>query len=125
MERFYEVFFDRVYGYVRRMLNEDHLAEDVTQDVFMHIQRSIHTYDPARDPGPWVFTIATNKVRDFWRTRRQKEAGLEASLDEEERKFRSPSRIPAFLSSGRSSRASSRRRSTSFLERARRSCCAT
>ena len=97
MERFYEVFFDRVYGYVRRMLNEDHLAEDVTQDVFMHIQRSIHTYDPSRDPGPWVFTIATNKVRDFWRTRRHKEAGLEASLDDEERKFRAPSRDPGPL----------------------------
>ena len=84
LERFYELFFDRVYGYVRRMLGEDGIAEDVTQDVFMHIQRSIHTYDPAREPGPWVFTIATNKVRDFWRSRRHKDAHLEASLDDEE-----------------------------------------
>jgi RNA polymerase sigma-70 factor (ECF subfamily) len=85
LERFYEIYFDRVYGYVRRMLGEDHLAEDVTQDVFMHIQRSIHTYDPARDPGPWVFTIAMNKVRDFWRSRRHKDAELESSLDDEDR----------------------------------------
>jgi len=97
LARFYETYFDRVYGYLRRMLGEDQLAEDVTQDVFMHIQRSIHTYDPSRDPGPWVFTIATNKVRDFWRTRRHKEAGLEASLDDEERKFRAPSRDPGPL----------------------------
>ena len=97
LERFYEVFFDRVYGYVRRMLSEDQVAEDVTQDVFMHIQRSIHTYDPARDPGPWVFTIATNKVRDFWRSRRHKDAQLESSLDDEERKTRAVSDAPGPL----------------------------
>jgi RNA polymerase sigma-70 factor (ECF subfamily) len=92
LERFYEIYFDRVYGYIKRMLGEDHLAEDVTQDVFMHIQRSIHTYDPAREPGPWVFTIATNKVRDFWRSRRHKDAQLETSLDDDDKPFRPPSK---------------------------------
>jgi len=97
LERFYEVYFDRVYGYVRRMLSDDQVAEDVTQDVFMHIQRSIHTYDPARDPGPWVFTIATNKVRDHWRSRKHRDGQLEASLDDEERRFRAPSKDPGPL----------------------------
>lgn len=97
LERFYEVYFDRVYGYVRRMLGEDHLAEDVTQDVFMHIQRSIHTYDPVREPGPWVFTIATNKVRDFWRSRRRKDLELESSLDDDGPPRDLPSREPGPL----------------------------
>jgi len=78
------MYFDRVYGYARRMLGEDHLAEDLTQDVFMHVQRSIHTYDPARPPGPWVFMIATNQIRDFWRSRRHQGVQVEASLDDEE-----------------------------------------
>jgi RNA polymerase sigma-70 factor (ECF subfamily) len=79
--RFYELFFDRIYGYVRRMLGEDHLAEDVTQEVFVHIQRSIATYDPARELSPWVFTIATNKVRDHWRSRRHHDSLRETSFD--------------------------------------------
>ena len=79
--RFYELFFDRIYGYVRRMLGEDHLAEDVTQEVFVHIQRSIATYDPARELSPWVFTIATNKVRDHWRSRRHHDSLREMSFD--------------------------------------------
>jgi RNA polymerase sigma-70 factor, ECF subfamily len=79
--RFYELFFDRVYGYVRRMLGEDHLAEDVTQEVFVHIQRSIATYDPARELSPWVFAIATNKVRDHWRSRRHHDKLRETSFD--------------------------------------------
>lgn len=92
LARFYEIYFDRVYGYLRRMLGEDHLAEDVTQDVFMHIQRAIHTYDPARAPGPWVFTIATNKLRDHWRSRRHKDGKLEDTIDGEERRLEPPAR---------------------------------
>jgi len=86
LARFYEIYFDRVYGYLRRMLGEDQLAEDVTQDVFMHIQRAIHTYDPARAPGPWVFTIAANKLRDHWRSRRHMDALLDATIDGEGRR---------------------------------------
>ena len=82
LERFYFVFFDRVYGYVRRLLREEHLAEDVTQDIFMHIQKSFPSYDPSRELRPWVFTIATNKVRDFWRSRRYKDARREVSVNE-------------------------------------------
>ena len=63
------------------MLGEDHLAEDVTQEVFVHMQRSISTYDPSRELGPWVFTIATNKVRDHWRSRRHNASQRETSLD--------------------------------------------
>ena len=53
----------------------------------MHIQRSLHTYDPARELAPWVFTIATNKVRDFWRSRRHRDSLQETSLDLEEAGF--------------------------------------
>jgi RNA polymerase sigma-70 factor (ECF subfamily) len=87
LARFYELYFDRVYGYVRRMLGEDHTAEDVTQDIFMHIQRSAKSYDPSRELDPWVFTIATNKVRDHWRSRRHRDGLSETSLDETETRF--------------------------------------
>lgn len=60
------------------------MAEDVTQDVFVHIQRSIGSYDPARSLAPWVFTIAANKVRDHWRSRRHHDALRESSLDDED-----------------------------------------
>ncbi len=67
---FFDLYFDRVYGYVRRLVQDDAEAEDLTQEVFLHVQRAISTYDPSRELRPWVFTIATNKVRDFWRSRR-------------------------------------------------------
>ena len=87
LEWFYSTYFDRIYGYVRRLLREDHLAEDVTQDIFMHIHRSLPSYDPQREFRPWVFTIATNKVRDFWRSRRHKDASREVGVDDEDGSF--------------------------------------
>jgi RNA polymerase sigma-70 factor (ECF subfamily) len=84
LERFYELYFDRVYGYVRRLLHEDHLAEDVTQDIFMHLHRSFEGYDPSRPLRPWVYTVATNKVRDHWRSRRHRDGLREVSATTEE-----------------------------------------
>ncbi len=78
---FYEVYFDRLYGYVRRMVGSEHIAEDVTQDIFMHIYKSLPKYDPSRALRPWIFTIATNKVRDFWRSRRHRDTLRETSFD--------------------------------------------
>lgn len=80
--QFYEVYFDRLYGYVRRMVGEEHLAEDVTQDIFMHVYKSLPRYDTARSLRPWVFTIATNKVRDFWRSRRHRDTLRETSYED-------------------------------------------
>ena len=92
LARFFDVFFDRVYGYIRRLVPDEHLAEDLTQDVFLHVQRALGTYDPARDPRPWVFTIATNKLRDHWRSSAHQQGRGEASLDHEEL----GERLPAF-----------------------------
>ena len=80
---FFDAFFGRVYGYVRRLVGDDHLAEDLTQDIFLHIQRSIESYDPDRDIRPWVFTIATNKVRDYWRSRRHRDSLTEESVEQD------------------------------------------
>ncbi len=84
LERFYEVYFDRIYGYVRRLLKEEHLAEDVTQDIFMHVHRALDSYDPERELRPWMFTIATNKVRDYWRSRRFADGQREVAADDGE-----------------------------------------
>lgn len=83
LERFYDVYFDQVYGYVRRMVREEHLAEDLTQDIFMHLHRALSSFDPARELRPWVFTIATNKVRDHWRSRRHVASQREVSVEED------------------------------------------
>jgi len=90
LARFFDATFDRVYAYLRRMVADEHLAEDLTQDVFLQVQRSLATYDPERDPRPWVLMIATNKLRDHWRSRAHHEGRQETSLDQDELSERLP-----------------------------------
>ena len=73
LERFFDLFYDRVFGHVARLLGDAHLAEDVTHDIFLHLHRQVERLDPERDPTAWVFTVATNGVRDYWRSRRHRQ----------------------------------------------------
>lgn len=66
---FFDVYFERVHAYVRGLVRHEQLAEDLTQDVFLQVHRALDTYDPARPLRPWVFAIAVNRVRDYWRSR--------------------------------------------------------
>lgn len=85
---FFDAFFTPVYSYVLRMVGDVTLAEDLTQEVFVQIYQKLETYDPGRDPQPWVFAIATNQVRSHWRWRQVREkksaagAEWEAAADE-------------------------------------------
>ena len=83
LAHFFDAYFERVYGYLRRLVPDEHQAEDLTQDVFLQVHRALSSYDPTRDPRPWLFTIATNKLRDHWRAR-PAGGGGELSLDDEE-----------------------------------------
>ena len=84
LARFFDAYFERVYAYLRRLVGDEHTAEDLTQDVFLQAHRALPSYDPARDPRPWLFTIATNKLRDHWRARAAQGASTVTSLDQEE-----------------------------------------
>lgn len=72
LERFFDEWFPLIHGYVRRQVADDHTAEDLTQDIFLNIHRAIESYDPERDLEPWVYRIATNKIRDHWRSRHRR-----------------------------------------------------
>jgi len=81
LRAFFDTYFDRVYGYIQRLVREEHLSEDLTQDVFLQVHRAFDTYDPDRPLRPWVFTIATNKLRDHWRSVGHHQAQTAESLD--------------------------------------------
>jgi RNA polymerase sigma-70 factor (ECF subfamily) len=68
LAEFFEATFADVYGLALRMLGDRQAAEDVTQEVFLRVHKAAATLDPARDPRPWLRTIAANLVRDHWRS---------------------------------------------------------
>jgi len=81
LQRFFEHYFQRLYSYVRGMVRDEHESEDLTQEIFLNLQRSLDRFDGSRDLDPWVYTIATNKVRDHWRSRRHHDSLSSVSVE--------------------------------------------
>ncbi len=77
-EKVFRVWKDPVYGYVLRMVGEEALAQDLTQDVFLRVMKSASTYDHRGRLRQWLFTIASNIVTDHLRrTKRRREVLVE------------------------------------------------
>jgi len=94
LARFFDVYYERVLRYVRRLIGSESQAEDLTQEIFLHVLKALPAYDSARDPRPWLFTLATNKLRDHWRSRSTQGGARVPSLEAEELAERIPSALP-------------------------------
>lgn len=68
-----------LYGYLRRYLGDDHLADDVFQNTFLQVYQKAEQYDASRRVRPWLYTIATNQAVDALR-RQNRHAAV--SLDQ-------------------------------------------
>ena len=58
-------FQAEVYGLCVRLLNHRHDAEDVTQEVFLRVFRSLRGWDSGRPLKPWIMGIAINRCRTW------------------------------------------------------------
>jgi RNA polymerase sigma-70 factor (ECF subfamily) len=56
-----------LYGYLRRYLGDDHLADDVFQNTFLQVYVKADQYEAGRPVRPWLYTIATNQAVDALR----------------------------------------------------------
>lgn len=66
----YERYARRLMVYFTRMLNFDkNLAEDALQDLFMKIAESPEKFDSSRSFKTWVFSVASNSCKNYYRHR--------------------------------------------------------
>jgi RNA polymerase sigma-70 factor (ECF subfamily) len=80
-DELYGRYHRRVRGFVRRKIADRHLADDVVQEVFLRLYRSLDTVDPGRDLWPWLARVADNAAVDALRRRRPTEEMREAIVD--------------------------------------------
>lgn len=78
-ERLVREYGDRIYRFMKRLAGE-RSAEDLTQEVFIRVPRSIESLRPEGRFESWLFTIANNLCIDQAR-RRKPEASL-SDVDE-------------------------------------------
>lgn len=81
----FEEFKLRVFNTCLSYLQHTEEAEEVTQDVFVEIYRSINHYKAEATLSTWIYRISVNKCLDFLRHRkRKKRSGLLISLFKKE-----------------------------------------
>ena len=66
--RIYEAFHDRVVSYAASLIGRDE-ADDVAQEVFVKIGRSLGTLEDPAKLTSWIYAITINTVRDMARMR--------------------------------------------------------
>jgi len=76
-----ERFQNEVFGLCVRMLRHSQDAEDVTQEVFLRVFRSLEGWDSGRPLKPWVMGIAVNRCRT-WLAQRSRRPELADYLQE-------------------------------------------
>jgi RNA polymerase sigma-70 factor (ECF subfamily) len=67
-----DLYSARLFGYFCRLTGSRHDAEDLLQELFVRVVRTIEQYEHDGRFEAWLFRIATNLVRD--RVRRAKRA---------------------------------------------------
>ncbi len=83
---------DRVYRLAYRLTGNRQDAEDLTQEVFVRVFRSLSTYTPGTFEG-WLHRITTNLFLD--QARRKQRIRFDALSDEREARLTSTDRSPA------------------------------
>ena len=74
---------ERLFHYLVRQLNNESDAADVAQETFVRVYHHRTRFDPAQKFSTWLYTIATNLVRDRFRWhKRHPQVSLDAERGE-------------------------------------------
>ncbi|SDS19350.1 RNA polymerase sigma factor SigE [Microlunatus soli] len=82
----------RVYRLAYRLTGNPHDAEDLTQDVFVRVFRSLHKFQPGTFEG-WLHRITTNLFLDS--ARRKQKIRFDGFAEGSEERLQSPTLAPA------------------------------
>src|SRR3954469_3734403 len=63
----YERYAPRIGAYLMRLVGDEHLAQDLTHEVFVSALRRLRTDRPPIAVGPWLYRIARNASIDVHR----------------------------------------------------------
>jgi len=76
----YNRYLNKVYNRVKSKIPIQE-AEDVTQDVFIAVSRSLKSYKQEARFNTWLYTIVNRQIADFYRRRGRVSSGNDAEVD--------------------------------------------
>lgn len=78
-EKIYRTYFNDVFLYIRRLSNDEHIAEEITSETFYKAMRSVGSFRGDCDIRVWLYQIAKNSYYSYL-----KKAGRVGSIEETE-----------------------------------------
>ena len=63
---------ERIYWHIRRMVNNHHDSDDLVQDVFVKVFRSLDKFKGDSKLYTWLYRIATNETLTFLKSNKRK-----------------------------------------------------
>jgi RNA polymerase sigma-70 factor (ECF subfamily) len=63
-----ERYYRQIYRFLVRFTGQEHLAEDLIQEVFVKLYKAAATFDSSKRFRPWIYQIAANTARDTLRS---------------------------------------------------------
>ncbi|HUI11369.1 MAG TPA: sigma-70 family RNA polymerase sigma factor, partial [Bacteroidota bacterium] len=73
---------EKLLGFIRRRVRTDSQAEDILQDVFAQLLTSYDLAAPLEQMTGWLYTVARNRIIDWYRKRRPADRALEEVIDD-------------------------------------------
>lgn len=86
MEKEIEQFYNPLFLYIRKRVNNKMDAEDLTQEVFYKFSKSWNT--DVENAKSWIYTIAKNTITDYYRTHKKSTKDLDEVTFEESQEDR-------------------------------------
>jgi RNA polymerase sigma-70 factor (ECF subfamily) len=75
MGRLYDKYYSEIVGYIYHCTFDSTVTEDLTSNVFLSALKHIGRYKWRRIPfSAWLYRIATNEVRMYWRRQKRSKA---------------------------------------------------
>ena len=72
-DQLYQRYRLPVFNYIFRQVKSQNTADDIFQDVWLRVIKSIHGYNHQGQFLAWLFTIARNRLTDHWRQQKPEE----------------------------------------------------
>lgn len=63
----YEGYYKSIYSYINKTVNNNTLAEDLTQETFIKVFGGLKDFDEDKKLAPWIYRIAYNTCIDYYR----------------------------------------------------------
>jgi RNA polymerase sigma-70 factor (ECF subfamily) len=56
----------RIYNFIKKQVREQQTTEDLTQEVFLRLFKSLSSFDPERQLSSYLYKIAVNEIRRYY-----------------------------------------------------------